>query len=120
MPNIITRALDAARLTREVERLEEENAALRAARKPSAPSFREVATSFDASCLSDAVMERVVSELAPILEQDVLRTLKLMRADLSRAGRQAHGRVAADAFDNRIMHFRFDASAASTNFAVCV
>lgn len=103
MLSLIRRALDAKRLTVELEAAEAEIAALRAelSSRLLGPSFREVAKDFDATRFHDLLIDRVVEDLAPMLERDALAFLKSGMKSLARETRYSprmEGAVAYDAF----------------------
>ncbi len=74
----INHALDAKRLTMELKVAETKIAHLETelSQRSLGHSFYEVAKDFDATVFYDYLMEQVVDNLAPLLEQDVLTFLK--------------------------------------------
>ena len=76
MINIIKRAMDVERLTKELEkaeaRIEELHSEIQSRLLNPAPSFQEVAKSFDVSHINDKVYERVVEEFSKFLEPEMI------------------------------------------------
>ncbi len=115
---LIRRALDARRLTAELEAAESEIASLRAelSSRLLGPSYREVAKDFDATAFHDHLMDRVVEDLAPMLERDALKFLK---SGMKALARDVHfrprmeGAVAYNAMAN-VYEFEFRAGAMGT------
>ncbi len=115
---LIRRALDARRLTAELEAAESEITSLKAelSSRLLGPSFREVAKDFDATGFHDQIMDRVVDDLAPMLERDALKFLKAGMKSLARNTRYSPrmtGAVAYDAMAN-VFEFEFRAGAMGT------
>jgi hypothetical protein len=112
MTNFIRRAFDAVRLTRELATAEIRIAVLEGELKHrhSGPSFSEVATDFDASALFPQLVDKVIDDLAPFIEQDALTMLKAGFTGVQRdRGSRAtmHGLVAKD-YASRTFQFRFE------------
>ena len=78
MIRFIRRAMDAERLTLELEKAQDEIDALKRemSSRPLGPSFREVAKDFDATAIFSLVSERVVDDISPFLEREAIKMLK--------------------------------------------
>ncbi len=115
---LIRRALDARRLTAELEAAEAEIANLKAelSSRLLGPSYREVAKDFDATTFHDQLMDRVVEDLSPMLERDALKFLKIGMKALARDVHyrpRMEGAVAYDAFAD-VYAFEFRTAAMGT------
>jgi DNA mismatch repair ATPase MutS len=122
MTDFIRRAFDATRLTRELSAAEDTIADLNHQLKTmrQAPSFREVATDFDASEYVPQLFDRVIDDLAPFVERDALKLLKTAFAGLGkeRGSRpKMYGQVAEN-YSDRVLEFRFELDRMGTSVRV--
>lgn len=107
---MIRRALDAKRLTGELEAAEREIASLKAelSSRLIGPSWREVAKDFDASHLHDDVIRKVIDDLAPALEHDAIQFLKHAAAGFQREYRNTARMTGAVAYDMTANVYEFE------------
>ncbi len=115
---LIRRALDARRLTTELEAAEVKIILLKAELSSHllGPSFREVAKDFDASAMWPTIIDRVVNDLAPILEQDALAFLKTAMRSLPKDTKSSPLVAGAVAYNemSKIYQFEFRVGAMGT------
>lgn len=118
MLTLIRRALDARRLTTELEAAEAEIARLKAelSSRLFGSSFHEVAKSFDATAFHNQLMAQVIDDLAPLLERDALKFLKAGMKSLVRESQYSPRMTGAVAYDamNCIYEFEFRTEAMGT------
>ncbi len=118
MFTLILRALDARRLTVELEAAEAEITRLKKelSLRLLGPSFREVAKDFDATVFHDQLMDRVVEDLSPMLERDALAFLKTAMRSLARDTSLSPRMAGAVAYDvmTDIYQFEFRVGAMGT------
>ena len=118
MISLIRRALDAKRLTTELEAAEVKITDLRAelSRRLLGPSFGEVAKDFDATPFHNYLMDRVVEDLAPMLEQDDIKFLKTAMKSFEKNSMYSPRMTGAVAYDaaNNLYQFEFHAKSMRT------
>ena len=114
---LIRRALDASRLTTELETAEAEITSLKAelSSRLLGPSFREVAKDFDVKGFHDYLMDRVVEDLAPMLERDAIAFLKTGMKSLAGDKRLSPRMVGAVAYDVMTDIYQFEFRVRSMN-----
>lgn len=122
MFRFIRRAMEAGRLTRELDAAQAQINALKSELSHcySCPSFREVARDFDATAIYPMVAERVVEDLSPFLEREAIKLLKdaFRGLEKDRRGRPMMTAAIAEDYAAQVFQIAFEVDRMGTSVRV--